>query len=374
MPDLTNSGNDIRSLPTAGHKIAFVHGRPGPHPFHRKLADAVGSDFYFVDFIMRWHDRRTSRLYRYLSAIVCSLFFPSVGNYKLIISEGLHVVPVLAKKFRFFSRRPKTAALMASETLYFLKTSFYSDRTSRLLLKTLSNYDALVCVGAMQAELAKGVLVTEPRKPQIFHIAGSATTAEREKRFASVIPDFRSTNILFIANGVIGWRAWYKGIDILLQAIGIVGGEIPEIKLNIVGEWSDDDISEISRDHPEGAKYSRFVGQTPCLEKYFQMSSLYVHIGRGDAFPVSILESMLAGLPCVVSEWTGAKAAVGQVDEKLIVPVDARKVVEKIKWYLNLPLQEKQRLSNRSREIARQYSEAGMLAEFRGIVSKLIES
>src|SRR5688500_10597688 len=37
-------------------RIAFVHGRPGPHPTHTALAKAINAEFMFVDRILRYHD------------------------------------------------------------------------------------------------------------------------------------------------------------------------------------------------------------------------------------------------------------------------------------------------------------------------------
>jgi hypothetical protein len=38
-------------------KVAFLHDRHGPHPFHRALAQVAGSEFRFVDLVLPWHDR-----------------------------------------------------------------------------------------------------------------------------------------------------------------------------------------------------------------------------------------------------------------------------------------------------------------------------
>ena len=104
---------------------AFVHGRPGPHPFHQLLADSVNADSYFVDYLIRWHDLDTSRAYRYMSIVLSSLWFPRKGQYDVVISEGLHALPALVKIFSLRRRPPKATAIMDNETLHFIKSGFY---------------------------------------------------------------------------------------------------------------------------------------------------------------------------------------------------------------------------------------------------------
>jgi len=352
-------------------RVAFVHGRPGPHPFHRSLAESVNADFYFVDFVMRWHDRNTSKVFRYFSMLVCGLFFPHIERYSVILSEGLHAVAILAKKSRPFRKQPIAVALMASETLYFLSVDFYSPWTRRILVKTLSSYDALICVGRMQEQLANKVLSQCKTKPRIFHISGSSTSVERQKSLCAVEPNLESLNVLFIANGVIGWRAWYKGIDVLLDALPVAAKAIPGIKLNVVGDWSPGDVDSLFEAYPQARSLVNFAGKTSEIENYLQQSSLYVHIGRGDAFPVAVLESMLAGVPCIVSDWTGTREPVSLVNDNMVVPVDTERVAAAIVWYLNLTINEKTELSNRSRTIARKYDIEVMLSEFRNIAATL---
>ncbi len=58
---------------------------------------------------------------------------------------------------------------------------------------------------------------------------------------------------------------------------------------------------------------------------------------------------MLAGVPCVVSELTGAKEAVARVGSDFVIPAEAKATADAITDYFKLPLEEKKNLSERSR-------------------------
>jgi len=95
-------------------------------------------------------------------------------------------------------------------------------------------------------------------------------------------------------------------------------------------------------------------------------------LARGEAFGISILEAMLAGVPSIVSEWTGAREVVEQVDRQLVVPTDPAAAADRIRWYLGLPTPEKQRLSERSREVAATYTEERATQVFRDAISQIM--
>lgn len=351
-------------------EIAFVHGRPGPHPFHRLLAESVDSDFIFVDYKMRWHDRETSRTYRYLSMAVCAFLFPR--NYDVIISEGPHAIPVVARFFKIGRKRAKAVALLDNESLYFLKSGFYPPRTHSRLIRLLNKYDALVCVGDYQFELAEELLGKNNGKsrPALYKIH-SSIKGDRIALFGEVTPNFGARKLLFIGNGPSGWRSYYKGLDILLDALQVVAKELPDIFLTIVGEWEDDHVNELLKSRQEIKSKVRFAGKVSDLGPFFADSDLYVHPARGEAFGITIIEAMCAGVPCVVSDQTGAKEAVLQVSREMVTGADPASVAEQILKYFGASVEEKKRLSRLSRTVANEYLEERSIYEFRSAIGAI---
>jgi glycosyltransferase involved in cell wall biosynthesis len=245
-------------------------------------------------------------------------------------------------------------AIMGDDTLYFLKTGRFSPRASAAIRRALTSYDALLCVGEMNTSIAHELLPTKvftvhPVWESSAHLAAGASG-----------PRLDDESLVFVGHGPSARRGWYKGVDLLLEAFARVLDERPSARLAIAGVWDTSYVDTLTV--PAGAS---FVGPVDDVSTFMASASLYVHLGRGEAFGMSILEAMAAGVPCIVSEWTGAAEAVRQVDARLVVPLDAAVAADRIGWYLGLSPEEKRRLSVRTREVAATYSDDRALTEFR---------
>jgi glycosyltransferase involved in cell wall biosynthesis len=259
---------------------------------------------------------------------------------------------------------------MDNESLYFIHSGFYSERTSNWLQKLLGQYDALICVGEFQMELARKLFQNLPNGPKLFQIHSSISN-ERIESLSKVIPDLTVNNIVFIGNGPSGWRGWYKGIDILLDAFSIAAKSIPSLTLTIVGEWDIDYVDSLLRERPDIADKTRFAGAAADLSDHLGAASLYVHPARGEAFGISVIEAMCAGVPAIVSELTGAKEAVKRVGEQFVVPVDAAVVAKQILNYFDMSPEERILLSRLSRDVANEYLEVRAIAEFQSAMQEI---
>jgi glycosyltransferase involved in cell wall biosynthesis len=350
-------------------KTVFIHGRPYPHSFHAALAQSIAADFLPVDFRMRWHDRPTSRPYRYLSWAVCALSFPNRKQYDLFLTEGPHFPPLLLKRLGMLGPRQSVAALMDNETLYFLRAERYPKRTQRALLSALGMYDALICVGSFQERLAQELLSGQGRMPGILKVT-SGYPAGRADSLGEVTPALEGRQMVFIADGADGWRGWYKGLDLLLDTFAHLSPGLDGSSLKIVGRWNEEYIGSLRQASREPSDRVQFLGHQSDLTKVLSESALYVHLARGEAFGISILEAMLAGVPALVSEWTGAREAVEQVDRRLVVPADPTVAADRISWYFSLSSTEKTHLSARSREVASTYTEETARREFRELIMR----
>lgn len=347
-------------------KTVFIHGRPGPHPFHAILAEAIGAEFLPVDFLLRWHDVPSRRFRKYLSWLLCALFFPRLRTYHTLLLDSVHFLPLLMRRLGRLRKGQRVVAFLHDETLFFLKEKRYSSLTHRALLSALRTHDALICFGEMQAHLARSLL-GERGRPVMFTIRGGAVGRDRLTAFNRVRPALDGRVVLFIGFGPAEWRGWYKGLDLLLHAVGLVSTKITELNVCVVGEWDPSYIEALQARLPVFPSRVEFAGSIWDLSRLSHCLSgaaLYVHLGRGDAFGISVLEAMCAGLPPIVSEWTGAREVVEKVDPRLVVPCDAKGAAERIQWYFQLSLEEKKELSARSREIAIQYTEEHAVESF----------
>jgi glycosyltransferase involved in cell wall biosynthesis len=305
--------------------------------------------------------------------VLCTLLFPKRKRYDLFLSEGAHFPPVAMQKLKLLEGHQRTAALMANETLYFLKSGYYSERTRRKLLWLLRSFDALICIGEMQFRLANEILKPFPVIPRIYE-AYSAITDSRYAMLRSIIPDIAGNSILFIGTGPGGFRIWYKGLDLLMDAFERALRMRPGLRLEVVGQWEESAVRQLCQRRPAVAACTTFSGDLRDIGPSLRRASLYVHLGRGEAFGISALEAMTAGIPAIVSEWTGASEAVRRTGDEWVVPLDPEAAAEQIVRYFRMNPAERLRLSDLSREAAAHYREDRATTRFREVVLDIVSN
>jgi glycosyltransferase involved in cell wall biosynthesis len=335
-------------------KVSYVHGRTGPHPFQGKLAKSVGGEYIVVDFKIRWHDIPSSRFRRYLSWFVCALSFPNKKKYDIFLAAGPHASVALMKVLKQLTSKQKIILHLGDETLYFLHAKRYSKLTQKLLLWVMKKYDAIICEGKMGTEIAKKLLGDKVKVYTTF----AGIPKEHYLTTKKVIPNLKSKSILFMGNGPSGFRLWYKGLDLMLDGFSIAVEKDNELKFIVVGDWDKEVIENLLAKYNSKVRNAvQFTGSVTDLSPYLSQSSLYLHCARGEAFGITVLIAMLAGLTPMVSTWTGAREAVEEINPKLVVALDSQEIADRIQWYFSLSEEEKKKLSEKSRLIAENYHE-----------------
>jgi glycosyltransferase involved in cell wall biosynthesis len=348
--------------------VLYLHGRPGPHPLHGRLAKAVGADSQYIDFRLRWQDRDRGRLYTMASWFVCAATLPGRRNYDVFLVDNLHISPVIMKLL-FLRRRQKIVVHLGSHTLYFLYTHRFSRSVERLHLWALKRYDALLCEGAMAAELAHRLL---PGSCPPTYETFIGPPAERAEALGVSEPSLEGRKILCIASGPDEARMHYKGIDLMVDAVAAAAERDPAIELDILGKWDPAIVDAcLSRVSEDARSHIHFRGESRDVADWLQQASLYLQCTRGDAFPTSTLEAMTAGLPPIVSEWTGTRQIVREVDSRLIVPLEAAEIAERIHWYFGLDPEERAQLSQRCREAVAGYTQEAAIEHYRETFASL---
>lgn len=354
--------------------IAFIHGRPGPHPTHRAFAESINSDFVFVDRILRYHDvENAGKLRTYISWFANSLFFQDIKKYDLLLAEGMHIPPVIMKKLKILSPNQRIAAMLGDEVLFFLATKWYPRKSQKFLSYILSQYDALICLSDFQTELAHQILNNKKEKPLI--VSGhEIISSDRPKPDLNRKPKLNGHNLLFIAHGPSGWRGFYKGIETLLKTFKIIKEKYNDAELTVIGNWDENYVNGLLEKTGNTRTNINFVGTQKDLLSFFEKADLYIHITNGDAFPIATLEAIRAGVPVLLSEHTGTKEVVCKIDERLVVPMDAVSAAKGIEWYFDLPLEAKKNLSEIGCSVMESYytAERG-IAEFKDAVNKILQ-
>ena len=335
-------------------RVCYLHGRPGPHPLHGRFAETVGGEFVFIDFRMRWQDQNRSILYRMVSSFVCAATLPKRREYDVILVDNLHIAPVLMKLL-FLRKEQKIVVHLGSHTLYFLHSHRFSHMVERIHVWALSHYDALMCEGRMAAEIAQGLL--GDRCPPTYETF-LGPPAERSQALTALQPALDGKVILFISSGPGPFRMHYKGLDLMIDAFAIAASRDPDLEFNILGDWDREVVERCLSGIPEDVRGRiHFRGRVDDIENWMEKASLYLHCSRGDAFPTATVEAMTAGLVPIVSEWTGTRQIVGEVDARLIAPTDPSSIAERIEWYFDLDESERRRLAVECRRLAQAYTE-----------------
>ena len=143
-----------------------------------------------------------------------------------------------------------------------------------------------------------------------------------------------------------------KGIDILISAMDIlVRGSVP-CKCILVGDGSLRE--ELSRQVSELGLSGHvfFEGFQEDVRPYLQAATAFVLTSHREGLPLSVVEAMACGLPCVVTNVGGNAEAVTHKESGMVVsPGSADEVADAIRYLITHP-EERAEMSRRAREKA----------------------
>ena len=142
-----------------------------------------------------------------------------------------------------------------------------------------------------------------------------------------------------------------KGIYYLLEAALKI--DKTKASFTIVGDYDKDDV-HFSK-YKDSVSFTGLVLHSE-VEKILKRADLFVFPSLGDSFGLAVLEALSCGLPCIVSEYTGAKDIITDYENGFVVKaqsVDA--IVEKIDWCITHK-DRLEKMSENAIEIAKQYS------------------
>jgi glycosyltransferase involved in cell wall biosynthesis len=95
-------------------------------------------------------------------------------------------------------------------------------------------------------------------------------------------------------------------------------------------------------------------------------------LGRGEAFGVSISEAMAAGIPCIVSNQTGAMEFVEKISSKMVIGQDISTAEEMVKNYFLLKGDEKRKLSKKFKKVSEDLEEKIVLKEYKNKIGDFL--
>ena len=245
-------------------------------------------------------------------------FVHDIIRLKRII-KALHADIIIATEYPFaiasvFVGGKKYAKIVSWEHHHFyeLKKSFFWERSFRL---TYPKLDATVCLNEDEKKL--------------FEKIGAK---------AIVIPNFAqptegrslldNKTILTIAR-----IAYVKGIDLLLKTAKLVFEKHPDWKWKLIGIGHVDNLANrviLEEGMPKNLSVQKPVDHNIFPE--YQNASMYVMTSRNECFPMTLLEAMSAGLPCIAFDCeTGPRHIINNnIDGLLVEKENPQKLGEAI--------------------------------------------
>lgn len=352
-------------------RIAYLHGRPHGHPLHATYANSVGAAFHFVDPYLPYHEREseTPRIVRYLSWLMTATLFPA-HHYDLLLTEDVYHAARWMRTIR--RRKVRLVTLVASHTPYFMYTDRLGSRSRRRLVDLYLSYDALICVSPMLADLMVRLAGESIRSK--LHVITNCVSPPRFEQLRAIKPNLSSRRIVTIAGAQNPNRSHYKGLDLMVSAFAQLALEDPDLEYRVVGEV----CPEIQRAllasiDPRVRTRVQFVAHTTDIASELANAGLYWHLARGEAWGIAVNEAMLSGVPAIVSEWTGARMVVEEVDPALVLPLDPTALAQATVAFLSRPTHERLEVANRARQAASRYTVERSVSEFRTAIQAVLD-
>ena len=343
--------------PPHGHRPTKRRATDYGHPAHRGFARAVGADDIVVPFYSLPGPVRDTCLTDIVSTAVAD--YPEHDVFVTESDATLYAAPTLKRRFP----GAKIVHLAASDRLLRATLARRPDEPRRRTLKRWANnrLDTALLQRILPRYCDGVIAVSGLARDRIRAFAGEefpvpvAHPFIQPDLFASLThtsPDLSGN----VAVTVCAWRD-HKGMDLLVDAWPRVRERHPDAELHIVGPG-----------HP--ARYAETLGVSihgyvADLETALRPASLYVHPARLEAFGVSVVEAMCAGVPAIATETTGAASAVRDVDGSLVVPPHSVALADAVADYFDADEERRRALSRAARDASAEFTEARQTARFR---------
>lgn len=165
-----------------------------------------------------------------------------------------------------------------------------------------------------------------------------------------------------------------KGIRELIEVIGGLIHKNADLRLLIVGSGDDEMVSRCIREnHLE--KHATMVGRVENTVPYYQSSDLFVLFSAFEGIPLTLLEAMACGLPCLATSVGGIPEVITDgVDGYLVQPGDKKLLNAAILRVLENEGAVRAVSSEARMTIENRFSSSRMIDEYMGVYESLIKS
>jgi glycosyltransferase involved in cell wall biosynthesis len=149
--------------------------------------------------------------------------------------------------------------------------------------------------------------------------------------FAPITPDAGATDIVFV-----GELRAIKGVDVLLEAIGLLAARGRRVTATIVGSGPDGSALVATSARLGLGDAVRFPGALPARQA-FALGRLVVVPSRFESLPYVVLEAAAAGLPLITTRVGGIPEIHGPQAAELVPPGDPTALAQAVAAALDAP-------------------------------------
>ncbi len=345
--------------------LGLMAGEP-PNPIHRALFGSVcasvstlalprpGSAFYPV--------QRAAHLFT-------SFHRKELYSADVALSESVYEYPALFKKL--LKRNLKVVELFASPKIFKVLNNETDPGTRAMMKGLIREVDGFLPVSRMCADflkekgIGKPVEIVHPFIPEAKYKALLKSGADAARGLdEKTEPSKRKI-------ACIGYPPEYKGMDFLLKVFdSLCGRGHDDLELRLVTKPLPQRMLSKVR-HRDRVVVGPIAGdESYCRE--VAGATMSMHFGRYDTFPVSTLETMLAGVPTFVSGWTGTKELAGSVDRRFVLDFDVEAGVEAAEWLLSLDGSRRKAISAKFHRAAMPFSRERQVGDFQEKFARLL--
>lgn len=273
-----------------------------PHHSHEAMGEAIDAEFIELD--------RRNPLSRIRTAKQLD-----VGD-RPVITEGGKPLFQAAWMKKFGNCGP-VIHLAADETLMNIvrKLPHYRQRDRLAHLWCHRHVDGVLAISPQLTAEARAIGVDNVRTIHPF------PTAEKWDRLSNIEPGYGTDQVLVVGSGVAK-----NGLDILQQ---VADASDRELSIEVIGPQTEDISSANVTGHG-------FVPEEDFYD-FYRQSAAFLLPARSQAFALSPVEAMRAGLPPVVTVETGCQAYLGKVAPELVTARQPKMLAEAVEWALDNP-------------------------------------
>ncbi len=322
---MSRRGGTRHSPPISLPRVFFLHGYPEPHPSHAELASRLGviatapvAPRNTRGMVAAFHQARVLSLNKDWDALLAEWPCSEVVFLRLLDRQHRRLV-----------------RLDSSNSCIRIGSHRLLGRWLRRL--ELRAWDGLIVLNE-EAERAVRTLVSP--NTDVVRWTPSITSGDP---FGEIVSDQKGP-VISLMHGGPRYRTHSKGID-RVAAVSNLGKHEGRGPVTVYGGWKKQQKAPFQ-------DAVVFGGVRPSQEA-LRGASILLHLSRIDAFPVAIVEAMMAGVPPIVAR-AGSAVLVKNVEPRLLVE-DEGSAVEAVRWILALPAYEYHELCGRLREEALRY-------------------